>query len=105
MHDLAERIEVGVLSFELVNTPFDGEIFADLNEAFLGSLSVSKLVLHESGKIIESGMRIQSIDGEILILPSSFPCNLAVRGAFSEPHIFKPEYPLDRYQVIPFTSS
>jgi hypothetical protein len=104
MYDLAERLEVGVLCFDLVSAPADGEKIMDLEPAFLQPLRVSKLVLSELGKNIESGLLIQSNSGrEILIVASAFPCNLAVRGVLSPPYIFDPEYPLDRYQIIAIT--
>lgn len=102
MHDLAERIEVGVLSFDLVSAPVDGEKIVNLEPPFLQPLHFSKLVLNESGKNVESGLLIRSNGGgEILIVASSYPYYIAVHGVLSLPHIFEPEYPLNRYQVIP----
>ncbi|HEY3769317.1 MAG TPA: hypothetical protein VGN44_11650 [Candidatus Angelobacter sp.] len=102
MHDLAERLEVGVLCFDLVFAPAHGEKIVDLDSTFLQPLRVSKLVLSELGKSVESGLLIQSNGGEeILIVASAFPCFLAIRGVLSLPHIFEPEYPLNRYQIIP----
>jgi hypothetical protein len=104
MHDLAERLEVGVLCFDLVSAPAHDEKIVDLDSTFLQPLRVSKLVLSELGKSVESGLLIQSIGGEeILIVASAFPCFLAVRGVLSLYRIFDPEYPLNRYQVIPVT--
>lgn len=102
MCDLAERTEVGVLSFDLVPAaPVGGENVANLGSTFAEIQSVSKLIIQESGSTVESGLWIQSSGRrEILILPSSFPHLLAVRGLLTTPHIFEPEYPLERYEVV-----
>jgi|SRR5271170_2974027 len=102
MHDVAERREVGVLNFERVSAPRPNETIADVPAAFQGRIAVSKLVIHESGKSAESGVIFQASNGEeIAIVAGVYPYSLAVSGVLSMPHIFKPEYPIDRYERVP----
>jgi hypothetical protein len=104
MHDVAERIEVGVLHFEQVFAPRPNEIIADLPSAFQGENVVSKLVIHESGTSAESGVVIRASSGdEIVTVAGVYPYSLAVRGALSISHIFEPEYELDDYMRVPIT--
>jgi len=104
MHDVAERIEVGVLHFEQVFALGPNEIIADLPSVFHGENVVSKLVIHESGTSAESGVVIKARNGdEIVAVAGVYPYSLAVRGALSIPHMFEPEYELDDYMRAPIT--
>jgi hypothetical protein len=104
MHDVAERMEVGVLHFEQVCAPRPNEIIADLPSAFQGENAVSKLIIHESGTSAESGVVIKARSGdEIVTVAGVYPHSLAVRGAMSISHIFEPEYELDDYMRVPIT--
>ena len=81
MHDVAERTEVGVLSFEPVAEPYPEEVFECLPAVFRGLVAVSKLTIDESGTRAESGIILASESGEeLVILAGAFPCNLAIRG-------------------------
>ena len=102
MHDVAERIEVGVLNFSYVFVPAVDETVVDIDVAFGCQLAVSKLIIHESGTNAESGVILEASNGDqIVIVPNAFPCHLAIRGVPSIPNIFEPEYPVDRYTRVP----
>jgi len=101
MVDLAERIEVGVLHFDCVVSPSAREIFAEISPAFTTALTVSKLVIVESGANVESGIVLGTGSGEeIVVVANAFPCNLAICGLPSITEIFEPEYPLDGYTRV-----
>jgi hypothetical protein len=102
MHDVAERIEIGVLDFSLVMKPSSGETTLDMGFDLDQGLSVSKLLINESGTTVESGVALSAAeDIEIIIVPRDYPCFLAIRGLPITPDIFNPEYPLDQYKRIP----
>jgi hypothetical protein len=104
MHDVAERVEVGVLNFEPVCTPAPDETMVDVALAFQGEVAVSKLVVFESGASAESGVVLRASNGkEMVIVAGVFPYSIAVLGMGSMPHIFEPEYQLDRYKRVPIT--
>jgi len=64
-----------------------------------------RLILDEEGTRAECGLALQANNGDqITIVPGAFPYSLAVLGVFeSTPHIFEPEYELDRYTRVPIT--
>ena len=105
MHDIAERLEIGVLSFELVTVPEKDELTVDVSGGFNCSLQAFKLILEEEGTRAECGLAIRGSKGdEIVIVPSAGPCHLAIAGLpSSNPHIFEPEYELDRYIRVPIS--
>jgi len=104
MHDVAERREVGVLNFEQVFSPRSDETIADAAPAFQGEIVVSKLIIQESGTSAESGVILKAANGDqIIIVAGAFPYQLAVLGVLSLPHMFYPEYPIDRYIRVPMT--
>jgi hypothetical protein len=104
MHDVAEKIEVGVLNFERASAPGPNETIVDVAPAFQGEIAVSKLVIFESGTSAESGVVLRASNGEeIVIVAGAFPCTIAVFGVGPMPHIFEPEYELDRYTRVPLT--
>lgn len=105
MHDVAERREVGVLRFSLVSASLSSANVVDLDSHFNSKIVPSKLIVHESGTNVESGIVLKSRDNsdEILILPSAKPCCLAIRGILSStPHIYEPEYSIDNYARVSF---
>ena len=103
MRDVAERREVGLLKFEYVSSPKDSETVVDLPSAFNGPIDVFKLVIHESGASVESGVVLKaSDDSEIVVVAGVFPYCLALQGVLRSPYTFTPEYPLDQYSRIPF---
>jgi hypothetical protein len=104
MHDVAERMEVGVLSFERISAIRPGETIADVASAFQGEIVVYKLIIDESGATAESGVILKAANGdEIVIVAGAYPFSLAVLGVLSMPHIFEPEYPIDLYRRVPIT--
>jgi hypothetical protein len=105
MHDIAERLEIGVLNFEKVTAHAEDEITVDGSAAFDCSIEAFKLILDEEGTRAECGLELRASNGDqIAIVPSAGPYSLAILGAFaSTPHIFEPEYELDRYTRVPIT--
>jgi hypothetical protein len=105
MHDIAERMEIGVLNFEKVTALADDEITEDVSAAFDCNVEVFKLIVDDEGTRAECGLALQASNGDqITIVPSAGPCYLAILGVFAAtPHIFEPEYPLDRYVRVPIT--
>ena len=103
MEDIAERIEVGVLEFSIVNEIQDGELQVELPKSFNARINVKKLAISQSGAITESGIIIETEKGEkITITAGVYPYTLAVKGVVSMPHVFDPEYPLESYQELPW---
>lgn len=103
MHDLGERIEVGVLDFSLVQSLDMGEQVFELPASFSGPIKPAKLVIMEAGVDVESGVVLESIDGQQLIVTAGAnPYTLAVKGIVAVPNTFEPEYPLNEYSTFPF---
>jgi len=101
MHDVAERREVGVLSFACnFEPPIEGKAVC-VASAFERHISVSKLVSEESGTSADSGVVLEAANDQIVIVAGVFPYTLAVSGLFIGPHVFQPEYPLDQYLRVP----
>jgi hypothetical protein len=101
MHDLAERIEVGILRFETVLTAYKDEQLGDASGAFNAELKALKMEITESGTIAESGFILRTVEGlELLVLASASPYFLWTSGVFTMREEFKPEYPLKNYQIV-----
>ena len=99
-HDLTERMEVGVLVFDVVDTPFADERIVELPGTFDGPIEITKLLIAESGTCAESGVVLKGADGSrIVVLAGANPYTIAIEGVVDAPHIFEPEYPVDRYIV------
>ncbi|HXR39360.1 MAG TPA: hypothetical protein VN776_09720 [Terracidiphilus sp.] len=100
MHDLAERIEVGVLQFETVLAPYEDEQLVDASGAFNADLKALKMEIRESGTIAESGLILRTVEGlELLVVASASPYFLWTSGVISMREEFKPEYPLKNYRI------
>ena len=98
MHDLDERIEVGILKVELMVHPQEDEASVDLPWSFRNGGSISKLSFEQSGVKAESGVLLRSRDGdEIIIVAAASPHLLYVAGADAPPQQVVPEYSLSRY--------
>jgi hypothetical protein len=98
MHDLAERREVGVLQFGYVFAPEAQEIIIETSPIFHGELSVSKLIIEESGTESESGIILRAADGqELVIVAGVNPYSVAVSGVTFPGYTFEPEYKLEQY--------
>jgi hypothetical protein len=106
MHDVAEKIEVGVLSFEVVDSEeklssSDQLKTVDLDAAFLGRFSIAKLIIEESGMFAESGIRLEASNGQsVTIVASGAPCTLFIVGVELAWRTSVPEYPLADYQIV-----
>lgn len=103
MHDIAERIEVGVLDFTLTRKAEIEERTVALPKGMEGGpLSVEKLSIREAGITAESGVALSSGNGddELIIVAGVYPYTLAIRGIGEIPHIFEPEYSLEKYARV-----
>jgi len=101
MQDVAERREVGVLQFSRVHAAETQEITIEAPSVFHENLSVSKLVIEESGMESESGLILQANSGEeIVIVAGVQPYSIAVRGVTWPEYTFEPEYPMEQYARI-----
>jgi hypothetical protein len=99
MHDVAERIEVGVLVAMRVSAPFADEVFVEAPSAFKEGMALTKLFIEVEMKRLESGVVLSARDGgELVIVAGAFPYSLAILGIGEAPHRFEPEYPLNSYQ-------
>jgi hypothetical protein len=104
MHDVAERMEVGVLNFEQVSSHRPDERIVDVASAFQDEIAVSKLIVHESDTSAESGLILKASNGdEIVIVAGAYPYSLAVLGVPPMPHIFEPEYEIGHYMRVPIS--
>lgn len=103
MHRIAERIEVGVLEFELAHSAVSrGAHFIDLPSSFASHFKVMKLTICEADVEAESGLVLVAADGkELIVVAGVYPYSLAVSDLPSIPQAFEPEYPLDRYTKVP----
>ena len=100
MHDVAERREVGVLSFSFINRPDTGAVIVDFDPA-LEITFAYKLVMHDSGFELESGLKLKFGDArELLILPADFPFFLSVSGSAMPEETSTPEYSIEAYQAV-----
>jgi hypothetical protein len=57
--------------------------------------------MEESGTSAESGVVLSAADDQIVIVAGVFPYTLAVDGLLLAPHVFQPEYPMERYLRTP----
>jgi hypothetical protein len=76
MHDVAERIGVGV-QLSYVFAPEAQETIVETAPAFYGELSVSELIIQESGATAASGIIPRAIDGVEIVIVSGvnlLPC-------------------------------
>jgi hypothetical protein len=103
MYDIAERLEVGVLTFDLVNSQLPDEQMFDLPKKIESSITATKLFIVESEHMAESGIILTGQNGsEIIVLAGVYPYTIAVQGIIDLPHVFEPEYPLADYTTTGF---
>jgi len=107
MHDVAERLEVGALTFELVTAysiPENDRVIT-LSKEFDAPITASKLLISESENTLESGIILKAANGfQIIIVAGVSPYTIAIQGVADDlPRIFNPEYPLEDYKIIPIT--
>lgn len=104
MHDLAERIEVGVLSATRVDAPAEKDVFIEVPSEFSGHLKLTKLLIDVQSMRLESGLVLTSQGGrELVIVAGAYPYSLAIHGLGDAHHRFEPEYPLDKYLRVAIT--
>jgi len=101
MHDVVERREVGVLSFAYNSEPPTEGKPVCVASVFERQISVSKLVIEESGTSADSGVVLEAANDRIVIVAGVFPYTLAVSGLFVGPFVFQPEYPMEQYLRVP----
>lgn len=101
MHDVSERIEVGVLSATRVDAPLDDEEFFGAPTEFSVSLNLTNLFVDVERYRLESGFILTGRGGrELVIVSGAYPYSLALGGFGDAPHRFEPEYPLDDYKRL-----
>lgn len=102
MQELADRIEVGKLVFDVVEAPLSDEMLVDLPKAFSNSIKAMVLSIAESGTVVESGLILEGEeDARIIIVAGANPYTIAMKGVMGLSHIFEPEYPVEDYKVAP----
>ena len=100
MQDVAEKLEVGVLSFGFVDRILPNETVVEANPIFLPQRG-SKLQICEAGISLESGLDLSFDRGrELRIVPAAFPFFLAVSGTGVPAGESVPEYPLENYALL-----
>jgi hypothetical protein len=100
MVDVADRLEVGVLHFSAVralNKSYSEQVF-EVSPRFTEKLTVSRLLIKESGTTAESGIAFESNNGKrVIVVAGSAPFTLAVLGISDTLKQFQPEYELGGY--------
>ncbi|GAB3447359.1 hypothetical protein GCM10027320_40880 [Massilia solisilvae] len=98
MHDVAERIEVGVLVFELVAEKNAQDLSLRVPDSFKRSHLVEKLLIDVDGVTAESGVLISTANGDVLVaVAGAYPYTVTF-FATGLPGNFEPEYPLEKYR-------
>lgn len=101
-HEIAQRMEIGVLRFTHLDSPSGSEMMLPINPEFNQQIDAFRLVVHESGVKAESGIVLRAKNGsEITIAAAAFPFMIAVDGVVQRPHIFEPEYPMEDFERLP----
>jgi hypothetical protein len=104
MIDLAERMEVGVLSIESAKMDYVPEKLFELPPQFQQKLIPERLVLATEYGKIDSGLVLTAVNGDELILVSGvYPYTIEVRAPFAKGR-FEPEYRIDKYFRQPIMS-
>lgn len=100
MHDVAERIEYGVLEFDSWAVDGAEEVTIDLPDDLWEGSTASKLMVNDGGVVCESGLVVRGARGsELIVVAGAYPYTLAVSvaGAFGP---FEPELPVDKYDRV-----
>ncbi len=101
MHDVAEKLEVGVMNFTSVEVIDQTSRVFDFDP----SLKVKagyKLLLREVEIALESGLKLEFEAGtELIVCPAAFPCFLAISGNCLPEIRTVPEYKSEAYEAIP----
>jgi hypothetical protein len=102
MHDIADKVEVGQLCFELASDPEENQITVDLPPSFQNSIHPFKLTGHECGSEYESGLTLRTdADENLTILTADFPFKLVILGSTKIAPKGVPEYSLEYYVEAP----
>ncbi len=98
MNDVSERLEVGCVCFEDVGEALTSENMFSCN---FGVLGASKIVRACDEFSSEVGIKLVTVDSEILIVTGVYPFSISVKGVkLIEKFVqFKPEYNLDDCQL------
>lgn len=97
MIDLDERLEVGELIVTKIIANNETVKKIQLNEPFKIN-SISALLLNIKNRKIMSGIKINGIDSEyILIIAADSPCSLVIKAPFFS-SAGVPEYSIDEYE-------
>jgi len=100
MHDVAERLEVGVLKIRSVEAISETSRVFDFEPTLIPEAGY-KLVIQEAGTTLESGLKLCFESGsDLVILPADFPFFLAVCGNCLPQMQTVPEYNLEAYQAV-----
>ena len=100
MADLAERLEVGVLSVEAAGSEYFPKSSLELPSEFLNELKAECLVLRTEFGDVDSGLALVSPSGgEIVIVSGAYPYTVEVRmtQTISPTGRFEPEYDIHKY--------
>ena len=103
MHDISDRLEVGVLTFEIGRAePMNEEAVVDIRPSPFAPADIKKLIIRDEDVIAESGIKLSTKDGNVItVAAAAFPCTLAIAGVSDEiENIFTTEYDIDKYQEI-----
>ena len=100
MHDVAERVEYGVLEFEPTVANVENEVNIALPADLGGESSVEKLVLIDDKIVCESGFVVRGPRGsELIVVAGAYPYTVAVSVVgVSVP--FEPEFSMEQYKRI-----
>lgn len=100
MYNVEKRVEVGSLNFDRVIEADQRDEFFKLPDSFSSGTFLQKIILHESGKRVESGIIISaSDDAQILVVPNAMPNMLAIRCTGLDLPFFEPEYSMEEYVI------
>jgi hypothetical protein len=98
MHDITERVEVGVLTFNPTSIAEGTGTIIELPRSFADGITVSKLTIHEGEVSAESGIILKANNNEeLVVVAGAYPYSLAISGAVTLLRKFDPEYPMDAY--------
>lgn len=104
MHDISDRLEVGILTFEMGTTePTNEPAVVDMKPSPFVPVDIKKLIIRDEDVVAESGIRLSSKDGKVItIAAGGFPYSLAIAGVRDEiANIFTTEYEIGKYEVVP----
>jgi len=107
MHDVAPRIELGVLDFAKIRSNRDKECegFLDGGLPSFDTLEVLLMTIEAGGVVAESGMVLRSASSRIMVACGAAPYSLAVYDSRFPDRDFLPEYKISEYKEEPMQST